>query len=200
MILDIIIIILFALMLLYGYKKGCIGIVAKLVSMILALVIAYLLAGKVATYIEHTSFGKDMKIGIETKILNTITNKDAETAEIQEHFMSEHNVPQKIIEYVFIGIGFAVTFVITRLVLWLAEKILESIFELPVLKTFNKLGGILTAGILFVIELNIFLAVIKSLSTLNFMNSVVNIIGQSVITKAMYNHNIFTSLILSKVI
>jgi len=38
-VLDVILIVLFVLMILYGYKKGCIGIVAKLVSLIIAFVL-----------------------------------------------------------------------------------------------------------------------------------------------------------------
>ena len=80
------------------------------------------------------------------------------------------------------------------------QKILESIFELPALKEFNKLGGIITAAVLFIIEISIILAAIQSISSLSFMAKVVNTIQTSVITRILYEHNIFTNIILSKII
>lgn len=203
MILDIILIILFVFMMLYGYMNGCIKIVAKLVSLVLALVLAYLLAGTMGEYISSTSFGESIQTSIERNVLNQLVESENSTIVLmlQEKLglENEQTLVQKIIDYVFVGIGFVVVFIVARIVLWIAQKILESIFELPVLKAFNKLGGIITAAALFIIEVSVILAVIKSISAISFMNSVVNIIQSSVITKALYDHNIFTNLILSKI-
>jgi len=204
MVLDIILIVLFVLMILYGYKKGCIGIVAKLVSLIIAFVLAYLLADTVGSYVSGTSVGTKIQASIENVVIGEINNSEDTTVIqlIQEklNLKNESDIIQKLADYVFLGIGFVIVFIIARLVLWIAQKILESIFELPVLKTFNKLGGIIASVVLFLIEISIFLAVIKSISTISFMTSIVNTINTSVITKALYDHNIFTMLILNKII
>ena len=100
----------------------------------------------------------------------------------------------------FIGIGFISVFVVSRIVIFIVQKILESIFELPVLKTFNKLGGVIASALLFLIEVSIILAIVKSISSLNFMSGTINFIQSSVITKVLYDHNIFTNIILSKII
>ncbi len=204
MILDIILIVLFIFMMLYGYKKGCIGIVAKLVSLVLAFVLAYLLAGTVGGYIANTSWGMNITTSIENNVLGKLNSLEENTviSMIQEQLSLENEIDivGKITEYVFTGIGFVAVFIIARIVLWIAQKILESIFELPVLKAFNKLGGVITSAILFIIEISIILAVIKSISSLAFMNSAINTIQTSVITKALYDHNIFTNLIMNKII
>ena len=204
MILDIILITLFILMMLYGYKKGCIGIVAKLISLLVAFVLAYILAEVAGNYIIGTSLGETIETSIKNTVLGEIKNEDQSTviSIVQEklNIEAEETIVEKIIDYVFTGIGFVVVFVATRIVLWIAQKILESIFDLPVLKTFNKLGGVIASVALFLIEISILLAVVKSVSTLTFMNSVVNFIESSVITKALYDHNIITNLILSRII
>jgi len=204
MILDIILIILFICIILYGYKKGAVGIIAKLVTVILSFAIAYLLAETVGEYISKTSLG----IKIQTSITTTISDRlNAQSdsgiiIKIQEMLKSssESELTSKTVEYIFVGIGFMSVFIVSRLVLWIAQKILESIFELPVLKTLNKLGGIIASVLLFIIELSIMLTIIKAISTLSFMNAVVNIIDKSVICKAIYNHNIVTDLIVTKFI
>ena len=204
MILDIILITLFILMMLYGYKKGCIGIVAKLISLLVAFVLAYILAEVAGNYIIGTSLGETIETSIKNTVLGEIKNEDQSTviSIVQEklNIEAEETIVEKIIDYVFTGIGFVVVFVATRIVLWIAQKIVESIFDLPVLKTFNKLGGVIASVALFLIEISILLAVVKSVSTLTFMNSVVNFIESSVITKALYDHNIITNLILSRII
>lgn len=204
MILDIILMLLFICIILYGYKKGAIGIIAKLVSVILSLVLAYLLADVVGEYISKTSFG----INLQTSLTNTITDKlntsnySEVVLKIQETIGNsmENEITLKIVRYIFTGVGFAAVFVIARIVLWIAQKILESIFELPVLKTFNKFGGVIASAILFIIELSIILAVIRAVSPLTFMNKVVSTIDSSLITKTIYHNNVITNLIITKLI
>lgn len=203
MVLDIILIILIIFMMLYGYKKGCINIAAKLVSLIAAFVIAYLLAGTAGDYIENTSWGNNIKNSIEINIQEQLNNVEKNTivSMIQNklNIDNQNDILGKAVNYVFTGIGFVSVFVVARIVLWIAQKILESIFELPVLRTFNKLGGVIASTLLFIIEISIILAIIKSLSSISIMSNAVNFIQSSVITKALYDHNIFTNLILSKI-
>lgn len=204
MVLDIVLIILLGLMMVYGYLKGCIGIVARLVSVALAFVLAYMLASTVGNYIESTSLGISIKTSIESGFVNELNNAEQTTVisfmQDKLGYTDKNSISEKVVDYVFTGVGFVTVFVASRIVLWIAQKILESIFELPVLKTFNKLGGVITATVLFIVEISIILAVIKSISTISFMNNAVNIIQSSVITKALYDHNIFTNLILNKII
>lgn len=204
MILDVILILLFICIMLYGYKKGAIGIIAKLVTVILSFVLAYFFAETLGEYISRTDFG----MNIQTSIINTITDKLNEQSDYGTNLKLQETIGNatgnelvlKIVSYIFTGIGFAVIFIVSRIVLWIGQKILESIFELPVLKTFNKLGGVIAAALLFIIELSIILAIIKAISTLAFINAVVNVIHSSIITKTIYDHNIITSLILTKLI
>lgn len=202
--LDIVLIVLFVCIMLYGYKKGAIGIIAKLVTVILSFALAYLFAETVGEYISETSFG----INIQTSITSAITDKIDTSSDSKAVLMiqeiignsAENEISIKIARYIFMGIGFAVVFVISRIVLWIVQKILESIFELPVLKSFNKLGGIIASALLFILELSIVLAIIEAISALAFMNTIVNAIESSVVTKAIYDHNIIANLILTKLI
>jgi len=204
MVIDIILIVLFVLMVLHGYNKGFIGIVTKLVSLIIALVLAYFLAETVGNYVAETSMGETIKTGIEGAISDKLeTVEKNETINMLQEKLNFKNVTElkeNITNYAYTGVGFIIVFVVSRIILWIVQKVFEKIFDLPVLKTFNKLGGIIAATVLFVIEVSTILAVIKSLSTLQFMTSVIRFIESSVITKLLYDHNIVASLILSKIL
>lgn len=204
MVLDAILIIIFILMLLYGYKKGFIAIVAKLVSVIVAFVLAYIFAQTVGNYILTTSFGDGLKNIIESKVVSGVFSEEMSgvLATIQNKlgFLDGKELSDKLVNYMVTGIGFIIVFLVARIVLWIAQKILESIFELPILKLFNKMGGVIASAILVIIEVSIILAVINSISTLNFMANIVNAINNSFITKVLYEHNIFTKLILNRIL
>lgn len=203
MVLDIVLVVIFILMLLYGCKKGFIGIVAKLVSAILAFVLAYILANTVGQYVSSTDIGVKMQTNISNFVMQGLqSNEQASELQILQNNLNitnEQNISEKVGEYVFTGVGFVLVFIVARIVLWIGQKILESIFELPVLKTFNRLGGIIASGVLFILEVSIILSVIECLSTLAFMGKAVGLIESSVITRAIYEHNIFTTIILSKI-
>lgn len=203
MILDVLIIVLLIFTIIYGYVKGCIKIVAKLVSLVVALMLAYIMAGQVGRYILNTEFGGDVRMSIENRAVNELDKVEQESAIyiIKEKFSLNNDkvLVDKIVDYVFIGMGFIVVFVIARIVLWAGQKILENVFELPVLRTFNKLGGVVAAVALYITEISIILSIIKMLTTFAFMNGVVEVIQSSVITRFIYEHNICTKIILSKI-
>lgn len=204
MILDVILVVLFLIIILYGYKKGAIAIIARIITVILSFVLAYLLAGLVGEYIAQTSLGASINTSITNGILTKLEGLSESEMILKAQEIwgvgIENQISAKISSYVFTSIGFAVVFVISRIALWVGQKILESIFELPVLKTFNKIGGMIASALLFLIELSIVLTIIKSMSALAFMNSVVKFIESSVITEAIYNHNIVADWVLIKFI
>lgn len=203
MILDIIVIVVLLLMILYGYKKGFVKIIAKLVSVIIAFILAYLLASTVGTRISNTSIGMDISSKITENIASGIESQNGSwlvtLIKDKLELVDEQQIVQKITDYIYTGMGFVIIFIVARIVLYIAQKIIEKVFELPILKTFNKLGGVMAAVVLYVIEISIILAVIKSLSAVTFMTSVVSVIENSIIVRILYNYNVFTTLILSKI-
>ena len=203
MVLDIILVIICIVMMLYGYKKGCISIVFKLVSLIIAFALAYFLADTVGQYVQNTSVGIKIENVIQNTVSDAIKNTDSLTyiSTLQDKLnVEDNNLFKSILEYVFWGIGFAITFILARLILFIAQNIIEKVFDLPVLKTFNNLAGLIASVVIFLIEVSIIFAIIESLSGLEFMSKLVNTIQSSVITKWLYDHNIITNIILKKII
>lgn len=106
----------------------------------------------------------------------------------------------KIVSTTFYGIGFILTFLGVKLILFIAFLIVELIFKLPVLKMFNKLLGGALELVLMLVRIWIVLGLINFVAPLEFMSKVVNIINGSVITKLLYENNIIVTLIMGKII
>ena len=210
MLLDIILIIFLASLIGYGYKKGAVDVVAHLASIIIAFILAYFLARTVGDYIaESTIMGKNARASGENNITELMANDKSvgengiigRLVEITRIDLSNSRtiIAAKLTDYIFIGIGFGAVYFITRIILWIAAMMLDGIFELPVLKTFNKLGGVIAGIVMFLIETGIIFAVIYFASSFDFMKGIIRLIDSSVIASTIYNHNIITDLLLSKI-
>lgn len=236
MVIDIVLVILFLIAVLWGIHKGGVKIIASLVSLVLALVLAYAFAGTIGEYIKGTSFGNSIQTAIENKIMGE-TNKQPEINDEvdiynEEQFENKTKVDinkqesspidkiegaidnkvdeivndgkealaTKIISTTFYGIGFILTFIGVKLILFIVFLIVELIFKLPVLKTFNKLLGGALELVLMLVRIWVVLGLINFVAPLEFMSKVVNIINGSVITKLLYENNIIVTLIMGKII
>lgn len=220
MLIDIILVLILLISVLIGYKKGFIKILAGLISFILAFVLAYMLSGMAAEYIKTTKIGSNIKTTIETSVGDYLNVKQEDKIEIKQEEKSKKidiiniieqnaeekieqgkaSIIEKVTDYVFVGIGFASVFVLVKIVLLIVFFVLQKIFELPVLKSFNKLGGISVQVILTLLKISLVLAVLNFMSPMEFIQGIIAKIDSSVITKILYNHNIIADIILKKVI
>lgn len=213
MVLDIIIIVLVIGAVILGNKKGFIKIASGLVTFLIAFVIAYIFANNVADYIRYdTGVGNKIEQSISTSISSALDkenkeDKKEETSKLSEMFgdkineiveSNKDNTSVVITNYAFTGIGFVATFVVVKLVLIVATIMLDGVFNLPVLKSFNKLGGIIASVILLLLKIWIVLAIIHFVSPMEFMQGIVKAIDSSVITSMLYDHNILVTLISTK--
>ena len=208
--LDIILIFLLLINIIFGYKKGCIKVLSRLISVIVAFIMAYMFANTVGNYVwNNTIIGEKIEISVNS-IVEKYNSYDSNVEETESNSITEFiqnsvsngktELVMKINNYLSVAIGFVITFFLVRIVLFIVVLILEGVFELPILKTFNKLGGAIISIVIFVIEISIILAIINFASGFEFMNPVVTFIQNSVITSKLYEHNIVTNIILNKII
>lgn len=212
MILDIILVVLIIGAIILGNKKGFIKIASGLVTFIIAFVIAYMFANNVADYIRYdTGVGNKIEQSIVTSVSSMLDkeSKEQEKSNSKLEAMlgnkineiiegSKDNTVSVVTNYIFTGIGFAATFTVVKLVLIIATIMLDGVFNLPVLKSFNKLGGIIASVILLLLKVWIVFAIIHFISPMEFMQGIVKTINSSVITRILYEHNILVSLIATK--
>ena len=210
-IIDIVIIAIIALCIFLGYKKGLTGVIFKIISFVLAIVISFVLYKPVANFIiENTTIdtiienGIAKNISISEKQENQEISSESSAPEIISKYMSEninkaikdgsediaHVVGKNIAVLIIELASLIILFIVVKLILMIV-KIFTNIFtKIPIIKQFDKLGGIIYGALEGLLIIYIAFAII-SMSTSMIKNSgFVNDINKSFIGKNMYNNNL----------
>ena len=88
-----------------------------------------------------------------------------------------------------------ILYLISRIVLKFIAALGDLIAKLPILKQFNKLGGTIFGALKGLLIVYVILAVVYLISPLLKENATKSI-DETILTKAMYNNNIITKIIL----
>lgn len=210
-IIDLIVIGIIFLSTFLGYRKGLIGVAFKIASFIIAIIITLILFKPISNYIiNNTEFAQT----IENTIVQKLSTAEIENGQIKQE---NSNLPEVIVNYINVGLQDTVNeakdsivkivarnlaetiidiiviiglFIITRLLLLFAKAILEAISEIPIIKQFNKAGGILYGILRGLLLIYLTLAIISLLLPMLDKTSILNIINNSILTKILYNNNI----------
>ena len=210
-IIDLIVIGIIFLSTFLGYRKGLIGVAFKIASFIIAMIITLILFKPISNYIiNNTEFAQT----IENTIVQKLSTAEIENGQIKQE---NSNLPEVIVNYINVGLQDTVNeakdsivkmvarnlaetiidiiviiglFIITRLLLLFAKAILEAISEIPIIKQFNKAGGILYGILRGLLLIYLTLAIISLLLPMLDKTAILNIINNSILTKILYNNNI----------
>ena len=144
---------------------------------------------------------------IESTIIEKITpegmkpeDEASEAKKIPQGFIKEANntikdtaetITVKIIEVCTV----LILYLISRIVLKFIAALGDLIAKLPILKQFNKLGGTIFGALKGLLIVYVILAVVYLISPLLKENATKSI-DETILTKAMYNNNIITKIIL----
>ena len=209
LILDIIVLAILGLSIFLGYKKGLIGVIFSLCAVIIAIILTVILAKPVTDLvINNTQLDDNIKNAI---IENGLLEKNEDASEdgsingyIEKYITNSikegvnntiENNAQAVAEKVVAIIVTIGLFIVLRIALILIKFIAEGIAELPVVKQFNELGGILYGILRGIIVIYVFFAIcffIVSISNSEFITTAIN---TSLLSKFLYNNNIILSII-----
>ena len=208
-VLDLIVILIIALFTFIGYKQGLIKTAIKITSFFIAIIIALILYKPVSALIIKNTTIDDK---IESTIIEKITpegmkpegmkpeDEASEATKIPQGFIKEANntikdtaetITVKIIEVCTV----LILYLISRIVLKFIAALGDLIAKLPILKQFNKLGGTIFGALKGLLIVYVILAVVYLISPLLKENATKSI-DETILTKAMYNNNIITKIIL----
>ncbi len=207
-IVDLIIIAVVLLFIFLGYKKGLTGSLIKLLSFIIAIVVAFVLYKPVANaVIENTVIDDNIRttlkatLGVEDKTENTEENvpstimdninKEIENATDE---VKANVIDQTTITIVNIGSGIVI-FLAVRVILVLISLFAKILTDLPVIKQVDKLGGLAYGAIEGIVIVYAVLAVISLTSIIWANNAVVTAIAKSSLGEMLYNNNIILNLL-----
>ena len=206
---DIILVAIIALNVFICYRKGLVKLAVGLIAVIVAIIVSVVLYKPVSNIIiENTEIDENIENTIienfsaETdgeedtdngfmKYMEKYVNDSINKTRNQIVLEASNVIATKVINIcVFLGI-----FIIARIVLILLTFIEDIIMSLPILKQFNKAGGIIYGLIKALLIIYVILAIIFFIIYVSGNTTLSNAISSSYITKFFYNNNLLLNLI-----
>lgn len=198
MLLDLIIVLIIVLFTFIGYKRGLVKTAINILSFFIALIISITLYKTVGNIvINNTEIDEKIEATITSKITaedleekyEILPNALVETGENAVNDMAKA-LTEKII---YIGV-FIILFVALKIVLVFVKILADLITKLPIIKQFDKTGGIIYGLVKGILIVTVIFAVI-SLTSPMINEEYINTINNSVIGSLLYNHNLLIGLI-----
>lgn len=208
-IVDVVIVAILLICIIMGYVKGLTGALIKILSFVLSLVIAFILFVPISNLIiEQTNIDesleqsiREMIIGNEqgdkdnmpTAITDYIGKQVENAADSAKEMVADNTAKEVSITIVKAG-TWIILFIIARILLIFLRFITSLIARLPVIKQFDKLGGIIYGILEGLIIVYVLLAIISFVSPMT-NGTVANAIESSYIGSIMYNNNLLLTII-----
>ena len=211
-IIDIVIVAIIALCLFLGYRRGLTGSLLKILSFVLAIVIAFILFKPVSNLvINHTNWDDSLKTSIEQFITEKTSTPEEKSSlpqvivdyidETMAQSVNEakevaiENTAQSVTNLIVnAGVWIAV-FIIARILLIFIKFITALIAKLPVIKLFDKLGGILYVILEAFVILYVLLAIISFIAPMINNAEFIDALNKSFIGSMLYNNNILLKIL-----
>lgn len=211
MVLDIILLVILLLSLILGYKKGLIGVAFNLFAFLVALVVTWILYTPITNIvINNTEIDDGIKNAIiEKGVIKTQENEVKEEENNVNKYVQQYvttpitNTTNDVIEETakvvsekVVAIGVAIVlFIIVRIALILLKFVAEIIAKLPIIKQFNKAGGLIYGAIRGMFIIYVLLAILFFVMSVNNSGMIANMINSSLISKVLYENNLILSII-----
>ena len=207
-IVDLVILAIFILCIIIGYVRGLTGSLIKILSFVLSIVIAFILFVPVSNLIiNNTQIDDNLEQSIREMIIGNNEEEqkmpEAITDYIQQQVESASDSAKEAIadstarevSLTIVKAGtWIVLFIVARILLIFLRFITALIAKLPVIKQFDKLGGIIYGVIEGLIIIYVLLAIISFVSPMT-NGALTNAIEQSYVGSMMYNNNLLLEII-----
>lgn len=198
MVLDLIVILIILLFTFIGYKQGLVKTAIKILSFFIALIVSMTLYKTLGNIIiKNTQIDEN----IENVIISKVLPEDyEEKLEILPNSLVEsgkttlNDLAVNITEKIIYAIVFVLLFVVLKIALKFVTLLTNLITKLPIIKQFDKTGGLiygLAKG--FIIVTVIFAVILLASPIIDI--KYINVINNSYISKMLYNNNLLIRLI-----
>ena len=201
----------------WGYRRGLVAVIFKVLTFILSLIIMFVLYKPVAnSIIRKTTIDEKLKVSIESSLSGTSLN-DGELISPQKSNISEgvvnlinsfvtealNKAEANVIGYVseqlayfMIRVGtMLLLFILSRFFLLFIRFAAELLANLPIIKTFNRSGGLIYGIIKGFLIIYVILAILSVISPLITELGIIRAIEDSTLGSRMYNDNIIVNII-----
>lgn len=206
MILDGIVVLFLLFSAFSGYKKGFSAIFIGLIGFIIAIVLAFMFKSSLADFvIKNTEVEDSMKqvisVGIdkaiESKTYGETSNNSFYTGLVKNMAVGESvdNLKNNVVKFILETAAFILIFLAVNMCAYILQMMFNIVFELPILKNINNIGGFGIGIIMALFKLWIVLAIISIITPM--FGGIKEIIDSSTITKMLYNTNVLVKLLAS---
>ena len=207
-IVDLVILAIFIICIIIGYVRGLTGSLIKILSFVLSIVIAFILFVPISNLIiNNTQIDDNLEQSIREMIIGNNEEEqkmpEAITDYIQQQVESASDSAKEAIadstarevSLTIVKAGtWIVLFIVARILLIFLKFITALIAKLPVIKQFDKLGGIIYGVIEGLIIIYVLLAIISFVSPMT-NGALTNAIEQSYVGSMMNNNNLLLKII-----
>ena len=216
-IIDLVILLIIGLCVFFGYRKGLIGVAFKIITFFVALIVALTLSYPISNFIiSNTNIPNKIETSIQEKF---VTNNEKQIEDEKDIEIKNENFSKEILNYIDKsaneikeeGVKFAVhnltviiiraivaisLYVITKFILFFFRKLAEQLAEIPIIKQFNKAGGLIYGIVKGLLIIYVTFAILSLIApTLNNTEILISV-NKSFIGNAMYNNNLLLKIIL----
>lgn len=215
-IIDLIIVGILGVSIFFGYKKGLTKCIIKILSFIIAVVVAAILFKPVSNFvIEKTQIDDNIKEAVvnlvgddvqdngkvkeDSNLPEAMVNYINETVEtaIEEAKDNVLNIAAEGIATTTINVSVAILlFIIVRIALIFVSALSTIITDLPIIKQFDKTGGILYGALKALIIISVAFAIISLISPMIEQTGIIVAINKSFIGSILYDNNILLNIML----
>ncbi|MBQ2941293.1 MAG: CvpA family protein [Clostridia bacterium] len=204
MILDIVGIIIIAYFIYSGMKKGLVKGIFSALSFLIALLLTVMTLNPVAEYVEDTDFGRSVYEKTAVVLTEKAEEEVEQGAEDEKNLLSgiidtggiaeevakiQENISESLGNLVIRALCAIALFIIYTLLIKIIAALLDAVAKLPILKTFNKIGGILAGAVNAYIFMIILCWVLTLLMSTGLKEALVSQLEESVIISRFYYNN-----------
>ena len=208
-IVDLVILAIIVLCIILGYYRGLTGSLIKILSFVLSIVIAFVLFIPISNLvIENTQIDESLEQSIREMIIGNEQNEENNMPEAITDYISQKveqaaddakaavvdSTSRDVAETIVKAGTWIVLFIIARILLVFLKFITSLIARLPIIKQFDKLGGIAYGLIEGLIIVYLLLALVSFIAPM-FDNSIITEIKDSFVGSILYNNNLLLKII-----
>ena len=200
----------------WGYRRGLVNVIFQVLAFIVSLLIMFVLYKPVAnTIMNATSLDETLSEAIASNLTGTTledgnlinaeqSNISTSVVELINSFVTEAlnraepdvvgYVPNQLARMMIYTGTMLLLFIVSRALLVLVRFVAELIGNLPIIKMFNKSGGLIFGVIKGFVIAYAILAILSVLSPIISQFGIISAIHDSTFGSAMYNNNILLNL------
>jgi len=205
---DILTAAVFILFIIIGYKKGLLRSLYGIAALAASIIIAYLLYPYIKDIISGSVIGSSIRDLVRTKYVEPgVLSKSLDASDLPDYMRSMVSTGRVGLENALTGfvsnlvlnlISFLVVFLITRILISVVGQILHIISRLPLIRLFDRAGGVIFGTVEALFVLYLVFAVVYAVAPLRENPTTKAYISESTLTKTMYENNPLVKLVTPK--